>query len=80
MAPGIEADVLTANADIESTELEVSALPGSAARCPNCRSQMRMQRIKDGRNWWTMWVCARCREMYRPANFPEAARAAGWKR
>lgn len=79
VAPAVEAAVIAADADIEASAKELSELPGAAARCPHCRTRMRMKRVKDGRKWWTMWVCGRCGQMYRPADFPASARAAGWQ-
>jgi len=40
---------------------------------------MRLQRTKQGRRWWTLWRCTGCEQTFRPAAFPEHARAGGWQ-
>lgn len=77
--PGVEASIGAARATMRQTRRELVATPGAAARCPACGSRMRLQRVKDGRRWWTLWRCHSCRETYRPADFPEHARAGGWE-
>jgi tRNA(Ile2) C34 agmatinyltransferase TiaS len=77
--PGVEAAVAEARAALEQTRAELVATPGAAARCPECGARMQLQRTKQGRNWWTLWRCPRCRETYRPSDFSEAARAGGWQ-
>jgi hypothetical protein len=79
IGPQVQSTIASADEVMRSALEEVGALPGAAARCMNCRTAMQMRRVKEGRRWWTMWVCPQCRAMYRPAEFPEAARAAGWR-
>lgn len=77
--PGVEAAVADARAALEMTRAELAATPGAAATCPECGARMRLQRVKEGRRWWTLWRCPGCGRTYRPAEFPEHARAGGWQ-
>jgi len=77
--PAVEAAVAEARAALELTRAEVAATPGAAATCPECGGRMRLQRVKEGRRWWTLWRCSGCGGTYRPAAFPEHARAGGWE-
>ena len=77
--PFVQATVSEADSLLEAAGREVADLPGAAVRCPHCRARMSLQRVKDRRRWWTLWVCSRCSRTYRPADFPGAARAGGWK-
>ena len=75
----VQARVADADALLDAAVRELAALPGAAARCPNCSTRMALKRVKDGRKWWTLWVCSSCESTYRPADFSVASRAGGWK-
>lgn len=77
--PSVQATVAEADTLLAAAAREVAALPGAAARCPHCDARMSLKRVKDGRNWWTLWSCSGCGRTYRPADFPVAARAGGWR-
>ena len=77
--PGVDAAVADALAALDEAAGEVASTPGAAARCPRCEGRMQLQRIKEGRHWWALWRCDHCGRTYRPADFPEQARAAGWR-
>lgn len=76
--PGVEGAVAEAYAALKRTSAELAATSGAAARCPRCSERMSLQRVKEGRKWWTLWRCPGCSQTYRPAEFPEHARAGGW--
>jgi len=76
--PGVEEAVAAASRDAALAEMAVRALPGAAAGCPACGTRMRMRRVKERRQWWTLWVCPKCGQTLRPADVPAHRRAAGW--
>lgn len=69
VGPPVEAALAAADADIVATAFVLSELAGAAARCPDCKHQTEMRRVKDGQNWWTLWVCTGCGRTYRAADF-----------
>ena len=73
VAPPIEAALAAAEEDIVATAMLLSELSGAAARCPLCKRQTEMRRVKDGQNWWTLWVCSGCGRKYRAAEFSVTA-------
>jgi ribosomal protein L37AE/L43A len=75
----VQATVDETEALLDAAAREVATMPGAAARCPDCEARMSLQRAKDGRRWWTLWVCSGCGRTHRPADFSVAARAGGWK-
>lgn len=77
--PGVDAAIADATAAMDEAAGDIASTPGAAARCPHCDGRMQLQRLKEGRHWWTLWRCDSCRRTYRPADFPEQARAAGWQ-
>ena len=77
--PGFEAAIAEVRGTIDVAVAELSATSGAAARCPADGVRMQLARTKVGRRWWTLWQCPRCSTTYRPSDFPEATRAAGWK-
>lgn len=77
--PGVNDAMAEAAAALDAAAGELASMPGAAARCPHCEGRMQLQRIKEGRRWWTLWRCCGCGRTYRPADFPEQARAAGWR-
>jgi predicted RNA-binding Zn-ribbon protein involved in translation (DUF1610 family) len=79
VAPIVETAVAAVEADVEATATMLSELPGAKAPCPRCGTRMRMRRVKQGRKWWTLWVCGGCGETVRPADLPAHHRFAGWR-
>jgi hypothetical protein len=77
--PGFEAATAELRTTIDVAVAELSATSGAAARCPADGVRMQLARTKVNRRWWTLWQCPRCTKTYRPSDFPEATRAAGWK-
>ncbi|MGB7160162.1 MAG: hypothetical protein WBD40_18995 [Tepidisphaeraceae bacterium] len=76
--PSVELATENMQNAVDAAIAHIAAMPGAAARCPTCETRMTMERVKDGRKWWTLWSCGGCGETHRPADFPEAARKAGW--
>lgn len=75
----VQARVADADSLLDAATRELATMPGAAARCPNCSARMQLKRVKDGRKWWTLWVCSGCGSSHRPAAFSVASRAGGWK-
>ena len=55
-------------ADVEETAALLRTMPGADATCPQCGGRMWMQRVKQRRRWWTLWVCSVCGQTVRPAD------------
>jgi uncharacterized protein (UPF0212 family) len=79
VTPAINAAVNAASREITMTDLAVRDLPGAAAACSGCGTRMRVRRVKQGRQWWTLWVCPRCGKTIRPADIPAHRRLGGWR-
>jgi hypothetical protein len=51
----------------EETEVEmlalrkqISDLPGASPLCPRCNGRLVMRSVKEGLNWWKLWICDEC--------------------
>jgi ribosomal protein L37AE/L43A len=75
----MQTTVAEADSLLDAATREVATMPGADARCPHCEARMTLKRVKDGRRWWTLWVCSGCSRTHRPADFSVASRAGGWK-
>jgi predicted RNA-binding Zn-ribbon protein involved in translation (DUF1610 family) len=46
--------------EVQVARERLTELPGTDPVCPRCSGQLIMRSVKEGRNWWRLWVCRRC--------------------